>query len=122
MPGEISRVYVLEQRMDDLGQTVNRVDTKLDGIAATLSSLARIEERQMHSNEKTAGVISLAADHEARIRELERSMPDDAEDRLSKIELGMPGLLENRSWIISGVLGVLALVGLGVMKLVLLSA
>ena len=121
MTGEISRVYVLEQRMDDLGQTVNRVDSKLDGIAATLSSLARIEERQMHSNEKTAGVISLAADHEARIRELERSMPDDAEDRLSKIELGMPGLLENRSWIISGVLGVLALVGLGVMKLVLLS-
>lgn len=119
MTGEVNRVYVLEQRMDDLGQTVNRVDTKLDGIAATLSSLARIEERQMHSNEKTAAVASQTADHETRLRVLERITPDNLEERIVKIESVVPSLQESRSWLIKGILGVLGILGLALLKLVI---
>lgn len=114
-----NRIYVLEERMDSLGGMVTRVDSKLDGIAATLSSLARIEERQMHSNEKTAAILVITQDHEARIRTLERGMPDNLEPRLNKIETDMPGLLESRNWMIGGILAILGIVGAAVLKLVM---
>ena len=121
MTGEVNRVYVLEQRMDDLGQTVNRVDSKLDGIAATLSSLARIEERQMHSNERTAAVASQTADHENRIRVLEKLVPDDIDSRLIKIETAMPGLIESRKWMTTGIIAIIGAIGLAVLKLVIIA-
>jgi hypothetical protein len=122
MSEEISRVYVLEKRMDDLGETVDRVDAKLDGIAATLSSLARIEERQLHSNEKAVSMVSLTNDHENRLRMLERNMPDNLESRINRVESIMPGLQESRKWIVSGIVAIIGIVGLSLLKLVMISS
>jgi hypothetical protein len=119
---EDARIHVLQERMENLSDTVTRVDTKLDGIAATLSSLARIEERQVNTSERLSTSSTITADHESRIRILEKEMPVKAEDRITAIEKAMPGLIENRGWVISGVLGVLSLVGLAVVKLVLMGA
>lgn len=115
-----NRIGVLEQRMDNLGETVNRVDTKLDGIANTLSSLARIEERQMNTNEKIAQAANQNADHELRIRKLEDAMPNNADGRMTTIEMAMPGLIESRKWVIMGILAGLAMIGTGILKLVLI--
>ena len=116
-----NRIGALENRMDNLGETVNRVDSKLDGIAATLSSLARIEERQMNTNEKIAVAANQSADHESRIRRLEESMPKDADDRLIDIEKVMPGLIESRKWVVLGILTGLGMMGAALVKLVLIA-
>jgi hypothetical protein len=108
--------------MDDLGETVDRVDAKLDGIAATLSSLARIEERQLHSNEKAVSMVSLTNDHENRLRMLERNMPDNLESRINRVESIMPGLQESRKWIVSGIVAIIGIVGLSLLKLVMISS
>lgn len=115
-----NRIGVLEQRMDNLGETVNRVDSKLDGIANTLSSLARIEERQMNTNEKIALAANQNADHELRIRKLEELMPNNADTRIATIELAMPGLIESRKWVIMGILAGLGMMGAGILKLVVI--
>ncbi|MEG7700684.1 hypothetical protein U2075_14875, partial [Listeria monocytogenes] len=41
------RTIVLEQRVDNLGQTVGRVEVKIDGIVDALAGIVRIEERQI---------------------------------------------------------------------------
>lgn len=120
--------------MDSLGNTVERVDEKLDGIAATLQSLARIEERQMNTSERLSEGAGTMRDHEARIRALEISvpknldtrvnaielaMPKNLDTRLASIETNMPGLKETRKWIIAGLLASFALTAAAVAHLVI---
>ena len=92
---EDHRLGLLEQRVDHIAGVTLRVDTKLDGIAETLQSLARIEERQLATNDRLReGSVTLA----------------DHEERLKLIEVAMPGLKEARKWTVALVLASAAMI------------
>lgn len=112
------RIEMLERRVGDLGGAVYRMDGKLDNITDTLSSLVRIEERQVSANEKlTNGAIRMH-DHENRLRALEMNVPDNLDKRLVSIETKIPGLVESRKWVVMGVLAGIGMMGIAVLKLV----
>lgn len=108
------RLGILEQRVEHVAGVVNQMDRKVDSIAETVQVLARIEERQMAAAEKLAEGAQLMREHEDRLREVELAVPEGLHKRLGDIEQAMPQLKEVRRWIITGVLGVLGLVGLAV--------
>jgi response regulator RpfG family c-di-GMP phosphodiesterase len=107
-----------EQRLNLLEQTVVRMDTKLDGIAETLQSLARIEERQMATNERLRQGDQTMSDFAERLRAIELAMPEKANERLTAIEVQMPGLIESRKWVVMGILSGIGMIGAGVLSLV----
>lgn len=99
-----SRITILEQRTATLGDSMGRVETKVDSIAETLNSLVRIEERQIAINNRlTSGAITMQ-DHEA---------------RLKVIEVVIPGLVEKSKWVVLGILGIITLVGSQILHLVM---
>ena len=108
---EDRRLGLLEQRVGNIEDTTQRVDTKLDGIAETLQSLARIEERQFATTERLRQGAETFADHELRMRKLELSIPENLNSKLSAIEIAMPGLKESRAWVVTTVLACVAIVG-----------
>lgn len=99
----IERVIVLEQRVSHVGESIERVEATVNSIAETLSSLVRIEERQVAINNKLAeGSVAMSL--------------QDA--RIKAIELTMPGLSELRKWVIGGVLSGIGMIGAAVVHLV----
>lgn len=116
------RLDLLEQRVDHINSNVLRVDNKLDGIAETLMSLARIEERQMATTDRLRQGSETFADHEERLRRVEASVPENLHKRLASIETKMPGLVESRGWVVAGVLGGLAMMLVALASFVLKSA
>lgn len=113
------RLAILEQRVDHIHNTVERTDSKVDGIAETLQSLARIEERQMSTTERLRQGAETFSDHEERLRKLEIAMPENLSKRLSAIEVKMPGLIESRRWVVMGVLAGVGMIGIAVVHLVM---
>lgn len=111
-----------EQRLNTLEQTVIRMDGKLDGIAATLQSLARIEEKQMATTERLREGAETMQDHENRLRAVEMAVPEKLNKRLSDIEVQMPGLVESRKWVIIGVLAGIGMIGSSVIHMALKAA
>lgn len=111
------RIELLERRVGDLGGTVYRMDGKLDNITEALSSLVRIEERQVSTNEKLSNGALKMNDHENRLRSLEMNVPDNLDKRLVAIETKMPGLIESRKWVVMGVLAGIGMIGAGLLKL-----
>jgi len=110
------RLSLLEQRMDT---TIQRVDSKLDNIAAALQTLVRIEERQLHVSKRFDEFSAGATSREERLRQVELAMPENLDKRLSSIETTLPGLKELRKWVISGVLGGLGMMGAAILHTVL---
>ena len=107
-----------EQRVTILEQTVVRMDNKLDGIAETLQSLARIEERQGATNDRLRQGTEIMQDHEKRIRSLEVQVPTDLTKRIAEIEVHMPGLIEVRGWVVLGILAGLMMIATAVGTLI----
>ena len=101
---EEARIQNLEQRTVTLGETINRVEHKVDNITDTLNSLVRIEERQIAINARLAEGVQTMQDHEGRIK---------------NIEVVMPGLREKSGWVVAGLLGVIGVVGMQVLHMVL---
>ncbi len=99
-----ARITILEERTSMLGDSVSRVESKIDSIAETLNSLVRIEERQLVINSRLAEGAKTLQDHEGRIKTM---------------EVVMPGLIEKSTWIVLGLLGVLAGVGAQILHMVL---
>ena len=119
MSDEQKRIGVLENQMSNIGGAVVHMDKKLDDITTALSSLVRIEERQIASGEKLAEVQAAGKDNELRIRELEHSMPQELNLRLSVIETALPALVESRKWVVIGLMSGLGMIGASVLHLVI---
>lgn len=101
---EEARIQNLEQRTATLGDSIHRVEHKVDNIADTLNSLVRIEERQIAINARLAEGSQTMQDHEG---------------RLKNIEVIVPGLIEKSGWVVKGLLGVIGAVGLQILHMVL---
>jgi hypothetical protein len=95
-----------ELRIEHLEKAVEKIDHKIDGITDALQSLVRIEERQISTAERLNTGAGKMSDHEARIRAIEKEMP---------------GLIEQRKWVVGGVLAGIGLIGMALLKLVLIS-
>lgn len=109
------RLEFLEQRVTAIDHTIN---AKLDNMAEALSTLVRIEERQIQANERLSSGAQSLREHDLRLRELETSVPGGLDKRLSTIEVGMPGLLESRKWVVGGVLFGASMIGTALVALV----
>lgn len=101
---EEARIQNLEQRTAVLGETINRVEGKVDNIVDTLNSLVRIEERQIAINARLAEGAQTMQNHEGRIKNM---------------EVVMPGLIEKSGWMVAGLLGVIGVVGMQILHMVL---
>ena len=91
------RTIVLEQRVQNLGVTVGRVENKIDGIVDALAGIVRIEERQIANAAKI----------------------ENHEFRISAVEVQMPGLLEKAGFVVKAGIGVIAIVGVAVLASVI---
>lgn len=95
-----------EQRIELLERAVTKIDHKIDGITDALQSLVRIEERQINTAEKLHTGAGKMGDHENRLRCIEKEMP---------------GLVEQRKWVVGGVLTGLGMIGMALLKLVVMT-
>ncbi len=93
------RTIVLEQRVDNLGQTVGRVEVKIDGIVDALAGIVRIEERQIANAVRVAEAQETIDSHAIRI---------------GVIENQMPGLVEKAALVGKALIGVACIVGAAV--------
>lgn len=119
---------MINHRVTTLEKTVEKIAASMESIAGSLSLLARLEER--HEESKLAigrAFAELAAikcsieekckEKEERMRVLEIAMPTeeekkDVEDRLKALEVQMPTLDLVKNWVIAGVIGIVAMVGI----------
>jgi len=98
------RITSVEQGLTALASQVVRFDSKLDGIADTLRSLVRVEERQIALSEKMEAFAEDA---------------QKIDERLRVIEVAQPGLNETRKWVVMGILAGLGMMGAALLRLVL---
>ena len=97
------RLVHIERRVSDLAGNIDRFDGKLDAIADSLSSLVRIEERQITINERLAAGQKTMQEHT---------------ERIHAIEVKLPPLQEARGWLVAAILAILGLVGHAIMGVV----
>lgn len=104
----IAAVARIEERTNHVVTRLDGFDERLNRVVTAIEGVARIEERQ-------AGVRALLdehmADEETDLKRT-RQLLDAGDARLTKIEQKLPALIETRKWIVSGVIGILAMVGM----------
>ena len=97
---------VLAERMDRIGGDIVEIKDELKGITAGLEKLARLEER-----------------HDNHTKALERAFTTlkGVEDRLKTLEVQEPINKMVGKWVVSGVLGVVAILGVQVVSMVFIT-
>jgi hypothetical protein len=111
------QVQGIQSDIADIKQAVQRVD-------AGLQAVARIEDRQLSLIQTMERDRLAQAALEERVRAIEQrtdtidSVPK-LQDRLGVIEVKMPQLEDLRKWVISGMLGALAMMGAALVSLVM---
>lgn len=99
-----SRLSVLEFERERLNAERTEFREAINKIAEALTLLARLEESHKANGEAIARAFV----------ECEK-----VKERVSNIEIKMPGLLETRSWIITGMVGIVGVVGIAILTIVL---
>ena len=97
-----SRVDSLTKDLSRVEKTVDGMDAKIDGLGLSLLLLARLEERQQ-------GISAALAINAATMITTDR--------RIALIENKLPGLVEMRTWVISGLLAGVGMIALALVKL-----
>lgn len=91
-----------------LTHRVDRLEQAHVSIAESLKALVRLEQ---HHADTRSGLDrawkAIEVDRE-RMGEIEDRIPKDLDDRLTKIELAMPGLQETSRWVKTGVIATVA--------------
>lgn len=104
------RVQRVEEGLDRLTGAVDqqgrKLDSKLDSISQSISLLVRIDERQIAIAERLQLGAATMQKHE---------------DRLTTVEMAMPGLKELRSYVVTGIVAGVGMIAAAVLKLVLLA-
>ncbi len=117
--GDDHRIAVLEHEMQQTRETSQRMEHKIDSIADTLRSLVRIEERQVAANVRMAATEQAVQEQGRLIKGLQIEMPENLDKRLVSIETKMPGLVESRRWVVTGVLAGVGMIGIALVHLIL---
>jgi chromosome segregation ATPase len=127
-------VQILAHRVDAVETTIreaiNEIRDGIREIASNTGKLAVLEERHAETrdglNRAFAEISRLQAGKceqaacssvKAAAQSLESRM-ESLEGRASAIEIALPPLKEARSWVVSGMVGIVAIIGLAVVALV----
>ncbi len=97
---------VLSGKLEAVTQRLDGMDGTLLRVSESLVALVRLEERHEALSREQARLTEQLIDHHK---------------RLAAVELDIPSLKETRRWIILGILGVCALVGVGMFNGYLIS-
>jgi hypothetical protein len=98
-----TRLALLERDMGDMKHIVESIGDATKEISNSLQKLTLLEERHAETRDWVSRSF----------RKLEA-----VEGRLSTVELEMPLLKQSRKWVVSGVLGIIALVGMQVFEVI----
>lgn len=109
------RIAMLEREQKVVAEAVKQ-------ISSSLQQLVKLEQHHQETrNSLERAFREIEAIHkettqqEIRISLLERAIPNDFDNRFRAIENTMPGLKETRKWVIAGVLGIVATVGMALL-------
>lgn len=111
-------------------EAIGEIRDGIREIAANTGKLAVLEERHAETRDGLVRAFSEinklqtakcdvagCRSTETRVVNLERSIPNNLEDRLHGIEIAMPALKETRRWVVAGVLSVVSVVGFAVITI-----
>ena len=98
-----ARLSAIECEQAEFRQAVREIRDLSQRQADSLESLVRLEERHGESREALSRAFATLKDHDTRMGAIEREMP---------------GLLETRRWVVSGIIGLVAIIGIAVAGLV----
>ncbi len=90
---------VLSEQVRAIDGRINGIDSTLRTVADSLTAFVRLEERHAALIKQVEAVVEELGEHSK---------------RLDSIDIKIPPLVETRKWIISGTLGIVALVGIGI--------
>ncbi len=116
--GEILYSRVSE-RVTALEVVVQEVKIAVQSIDSSLKILAALEVKHEETRNGLNRAFQEIEDHEGRIRAMELSAPKKGDERISSIESEMPTLKLVRGWVITGVLGILSILGVAVVSLII---
>lgn len=102
------RVSTLEKVVGEIGQSVKSID-------GSLQALTRLEARHAETRDSLSRAFTA-------IQRLEDEDLKDHENRLRAVEADMPTFRLIRNWVIAGVIGIVALVGIAVVGVVVSAA
>lgn len=100
-----TRIALIEREQEDFRNVLRDLRDISRVQSESLQKLVVLEERHHESRESLARAFGVIKEHEERLQVIERELPP---------------LHETRRWIISGVLGVLAVVGLAMLAMVVI--
>ena len=97
---------VIEHRVATLESAVGKIERAISSIDSSMQAIVRLEEHHSQTRDSVERCFAQAADHEQRIRQLEKDAPTSR--LVSK-------------WVIAWVIGIVTLVGSALVGLVLVS-
>lgn len=101
---------VLSEQVRGVSSRIDGIDTTLRAVAESLTAFVRLEERHAALIKQVETLVDTMASH---YREDDR-LHEAIDTRIGKIERDIPGLKEVRRWVITALLGLASLVGIGV--------
>ncbi|MFA6204393.1 MAG: hypothetical protein WC710_14540 [Gallionella sp.] len=113
MPHEDNEL--IAYRLSNLERNTADMAIAVKSIAESLTTLARLEDK----HEETREALGRAFTEIEKNRLAQVVVNTDIETRTKKIEVEMPALKMVRGWTITGVLGIVALVGIAVAAMVI---
>lgn len=103
-------------RMDSKLETITDALVKLTALEADHANTRRAIERAFEQIKENADRSRVLDD---RIHAVERALPQQLSDRIGRIEVVLPGLIEARKWVVTLCLGAVTLLLVAVAGLVL---
>ncbi len=92
---------VLNAKLESVEDRLDSLDTSMKTVAESLVTLVRLEERHGATANEVARIGGQIIDHHKRIENIEREIPP---------------LKEVRKWVVMGLLGISAMVGVGALN------
>jgi len=90
---------LLAYHMQQTNASITEIKNTLGEMSRAVSALVRVEQQQL--------------DHAAEIRRAHAAI-EDINERLLAVEIAIPLLRQTHSWVVAGVIGIVALVGISV--------
>jgi hypothetical protein len=101
---------VLSEQVKGVSGRIDQIDVTLRAVAESLTAFVRLEERHAALIKQVETIVTEMTTH----REEDDDRHELIDARIKSVESSLPGLREVRRWVISLVLGVVALVGIGI--------
>lgn len=129
------RLLLLEKQQETINETLGDIRDSQRQIAESLVKLTSLEALHIEQGKALERAFTIMEAHtkllndidrripdelSARLRTVEQNIPENLGTRLHSVELAMPGLKETRRWVITGVLGIVGVVGMAILGLAII--